>query len=752
MFANNHKISLRQLKRMLVFDLFSVSSIIIPRIAFVSTGRDGGIAIILGTLYAFIYAFIILSFAREVKGDYLSYSKDNVGSLLTFVVGVLYIIKLFACCVFASKLFGDLIKVTLLEDTDNRIIILLLLVLSAYCASKGIETRARVAEILYLIVLIPIFAFLILGLRDIDYTNLMPILSEDTKTIMYGGYEVFLTFSIIEMLLFIVPFIKYRTTDAKKKRKLSSYVGQAIAIVGVLNLLFFIVSLGILGAGQTKRTLWSMVYMLQVIKIPGGFLQRQDAVLLGLWLLSIFTLVSGFLYYIVIISKHILRVPKENYLLVPFVLLIFGVASIPMETDEFYDYFSFYMKFVGMPQSILIPLFVVFIGKLKTLVNKTSAIRNILIIITCASVLTLTGCADKTEIEDRNFVQAIGIDYADEKYNVYYVLPDLKELTGQGVTEPEDLVVSLNGINFSRVEEDYKLRYNKRLDFSHLKAIIIGHGLSMNKEALIELNQYVKNKYELGKNVLFFLASDEAKDIIDLNDVLEGGIGEYLDRLYRINMSNTDKEEVTIGDLVRGMNNENEAVRVPIIREMNQRLESNGLGIFLDFRLVYEVSEEVGDYVELSNGYGKNKRLFINNNKIDEDEYVIHINSLGRKLDYEIREGKPYLILSIDGDASIEKGIVLSNDVPTKDMYYKHKTSTAKGEVTTEIEDFCNFYIRERIIGNLSEILKKEKIDYLNLYRLTSYKKSSIWYKYQERETNFIDDLQYEVNVNFRME
>lgn len=752
MFANNNKISLRQLKRMLVFDLFSVSSIIIPRIAFVSTGRDGGIAIILGTLYALIYAFIILSFAREIKGDYLNYSKENVGSLLTFVIGVLYIIKLFACCVFASKLFGDLIKVTLLEDTDNRIIILLLLVLSAYLASKGFEARARVAEILYLIVLIPIFLFLILGIKDIDVTNLMPILSEDTKTIMYGGYEVFLTFSIIELLLFAIPFIKYRTTDAKKNRKLSSYVGQALAIVCVFNLLFFIVSLGILGPGQTKRTLWSMVYMIQVVKLPGGFLQRQDAVILGLWLLSIFTLVSGFLYYIVIISKHILRVPKENYLLVPFILLIFGAASIPMETDEFYDYFSLYMKFIGMPQSILMPLFIVFIGKLKTIVNKASAARNIFILITCVSALTLVGCADKTQIEDRNFIQAIGIDYADDKYNVYYVLPDLKELTGQGTSEPEDLIVSLNGINFSRVEEEYHLRYNKRLDFSHLKAIIIGHELAKDKEALTELNQYIQNQYELGKNVLVFLSNDDAKEIIDLNGSLEGGIGEYLDRLYRINLSNADKEEVTIGDMVRGMNNENEVVLVPIIKEIDERIETNGLGIFLDFALVYQVDEEVSDYLELANGYGTNKRFFIKSNENDEDEYVIRINNLGRKIDYEWRDGKPYLILSIEASATIDKGIVLSNDVPTKEMFYEHKTSTAKGEVTKKIEDFCNHYIRERILINFKEIFKDNKIDYLNLYRLSSYKKSSIWYKYQERETNFIDDLQYEVNINFKME
>ncbi len=750
MFAENNKISMKQLKRLLVLDLICVSGLIVPRIATVASGRDGAISIILATLYALVYAFIVLSLAKSMKGDYFVYSNENIGSILTFVIGLLYIFKFFACCVFAARLFSEVIKETLLSDTDNRVIILLLFVLSAYAASKGLEVRARIAEIIYFIILVPVVLFLLLGLAKVDITNLTPILTENTSTIMIGGYEVFLTFSVIELLFFSIPYIKYTSKDKKKGRKLSGYIGQALVIVGVLNLLFFVVSLGILGATGTKQTLWSMVNMIQVIKIPGGFIQRQDAFILGLWMLSIFTLMSGFLFYIAIISKHIFRVQKENYLLIPFIILLFAATAIPFNADEFYDYFSFYMKFIGMPQSILIPLFIVFIGKLKILVTKKSVVRSIFILFTFASIASLTACDDMTEIEDRNFIQAMGIDYKNNELEVNYVLPDLKALTGQSTEEPDSLILTFRGENFIRIEEEYQLRYNKRMDFSHIKAIVLGNDLAKNTDLLKEFIVYATDNYELGKNTLIFLADENANSIIKLNRDLESGVGDYLERLYHINLANTDKEEITLGDFIRGMNNENEVVRVPVISKKEKRIETNGLGIFLNYTLAYQVDDVTADYVELASGFAKNNRFFIKKN-IDE-EYVIKVNHLRRQVEFSENNKKPFVTIKIEGQAKIEKGIVLSNDVPTREMFYSNETSTARRSLAKEIEDYCNQEMQKKIIENMEDILKSKGIDYLNLYRLSGLKEPKLWKKYEGKMNDFISELEVTVLVNFGMD
>lgn len=741
MFSENEKISLRQLKRLLVFDLFSISGLIIPRIATAASGRDGLIAIILATLFAFIYAWIILSFTKSINGNFLDFSKKNSGSVITFIIGLLLIIKLFACCVFAIRLFGEVINLTLLEDTDRRIIILLLLLVSAYAASKGFEVRARITEVLYFIVIVPIFLFLVFGLKDIDYSNLMPLFTEKTGNIITGGYEVFLTFSLLELLLFTAPLIHYDKSEIKKRNSLFHYVSGALLIVCVLNLLFFVVTVGILGTEETQQKLWSTVTIIQIIKMPGGFVQRQDAIILGIWMLSIFTLISGFLYYISLITKQIFRIPLQNYLLLPFILFLFGASVVPIKTEQYFYYFEKYMMYIGMPQSILLPVFIIFLSKLKSIKKHKNTLKAVLLITTFASVVSLTGCSDMTEIEDRNFVQSMGIDLSGEELIVYYELPDLKALTGQSSGDSEKLIVKLKGTDFWQIEDQYQLQSNKCLDFSQIKAFVIGKNLAEDSDKLEEFQMYVENRYEIGRNTLIFLSETDANEIISLSGELAGGIGDYLNRSYRINLLNTGKEEVTVGNMIQGKNNKNTIIRIPVIKASEKTLETIGLGIFSQNELVYQVNEEEADYINIANGHGKNNRLLLKKNQDDDPEYVIKINNISRKLDYMWDNEKPYLLIKIQGDATIEKGI----------NNYGQTSKDDKNKLIEKIESECNKQIKSRITKSFEDIMKDDKVDFLNLYRLTSYKNRTMWLKYKDKANLFLSDLEYLIEVDIKM-
>ena len=57
MYLDNEKISRRQMKRLIVFNIFSMSVIILPRIAVRAAARDGLIAIILGLFLPYCIFF-----------------------------------------------------------------------------------------------------------------------------------------------------------------------------------------------------------------------------------------------------------------------------------------------------------------------------------------------------------------------------------------------------------------------------------------------------------------------------------------------------------------------------------------------------------------------------------------------------------------------------------------------------------------------------------------------------------------------
>ncbi len=754
MFSDNEKISLRQIRRLLVLDLFSISSLIIPRIATVAAGRDGIISIVVAALFALVYSWVLLSLSNHINGNLLEFCGQSAGRMITFLIGTLFIVKLFACCVFAARLFGDVIKQTLLEDTDHRIIILMLLMVSAYAASKGFEIRARIAELLFFIVITPILILLVLGLKDINITNLLPIFVEKPGDIVLGGYQIFLTFSMLELLLFTAPLISYSRSGyekaIKKGKGLFAHVIQALCIVIVINFLFFLVTVGILGVEETRLKLWSSVTIMQIIKLPGDFIQRQDALILTFWMLSIFTIISGFLYYMCLISKKIFHVYFQKYHLIPFVIFLFAASAIPLETEQYYDYFEAYMMYIGMPQSILLPLLVVFLSKCKKNRINTSALKSIFVVLILSSSFALTACSDMTEIEDRNFVQTMGIDLHGSELTIYYQLPDLKALTKQSAEDPKKLIIQLKGIDFWEIEDKYHLQSNKQLDFSHLKAIVLGKSFAEDVDKLEEFLAYVENKYELGRNTLIFLSKTEAKDIMSMNGDLNGGVGNFLDRMYRINLLNTGSKEVTVGDMIQGVNNHNTIVQLPYLQANKKTVTTSGLGFFNQCFLAYHVDQEEADYIHLLNGSGKNNRLYFERNKsnkrnktkIDNIEYVIKMDDVYRKMDFYWKNNKPYLNIFIDCKATIEKGI-------TKQAILSKTENT---QLIKEVEVLCEAQMEEKMNKLTEEIMKKEKIDFLNLYRMTSYKNRSMWLYYVDKEEDFIKDLNYTIQVNMNLE
>lgn len=741
MFSDNEKISLRQFKRIIVFDLFSISGLIIPRIAVEFAGRDGFSAIILGTIIALIYAAIIILITKKLNENFMDYSVHNAGRFITFIIGTLYIIKLFACCVFAARLFGEVINETLLVDTDPRIIIILLLLISAYAASKGFEVRARIVEVLYFIVIVPLLIFLILGLRDADISNLMPIFTERPLDIVKGGYAVFLTFSLLELILFTAPFIEVNKTNISKERSIFSYVVQALIIGGIMDLLLFVITVGILGMEGTKEKIWSTFSIIQLIKLPGGVIQRHDALIISLWMFSIFTIISGFIYYISYISKKIFHVSTQNYLIIPIILLVFGASVIPMDVEKNYEYFGKYMMFIGIPQSILLPLFILLIGKLRKISNAKAVARSVLILATLFTTLSLTGCGDMTEIEDRNFVQAMGIDLEGEEIKVYYVMPDLEAITGQSTKDSEKLLIELKGKDFFEIEEKYQLQSSKRLDFRHIKAIVLGKDMAVNSKELDKLLFYIENKYELARNTLVFLGEKDAKEIISLNSSVSGGIGQYLERLYRINLINIGKKEVSIGDLIYGKNSDNLIIKVPILKPHEKSVENIGLAVFNKSKLVHELSEKESDYINIASGYGKNIRIYINDEEEKEPEYVVRIINVSRSAEFFWDNGIPKMTFKVSGSGLVEKGIKdTANNYPAANDKHIH-----------EIQNLCNKQITEKITKLFDNIMKEKNIDIINLYRMTSHKNKNMWLEYEEKTEQFIQDLEYTVEADIKL-
>jgi spore germination protein len=359
MFSSNDRISVRQLRLLLILDLFSTTSLVLPRIATESAGRDAWISVILGTLIAIVYAVVILHLIHRFPRQTLfEYSEKLVGRFVTMIIGFAFIIKLILSAAFGVRFFAELIKETLLRETPVEIIVMSMLLVTTYIARKGFEARARVVEIMIWFVFIPIVLVLIFALPDVELSNVMPVFVNDTKDILWGAYYISLTYSALDLLLIANPY-----TDQPRKTKRP--ILFSVIFVGLFNLAFTLITLGLFGATGTQRQIWPVMNIMQVVNIPGGFIERQDALMISFWIMSLFAVINAYIFFISVITQRLFKLKEQNFLVLPFLPIIFLISLIPDNVVQVYEFTRNIMTYVGLIFLVGIPLLLIFLAHVR---------------------------------------------------------------------------------------------------------------------------------------------------------------------------------------------------------------------------------------------------------------------------------------------------------------------------------------------------------------------------------------------------
>ena len=357
----------------------------------------------------------------------------------------------------------------------------------------------------------------------------------------------------------------------------------------------------------------------------------------------------------------------------------------------------------------------------------TSFVLEILMVI-----LFLTGCKDMVEIEDRDFVLALGITTQNEEFKLMYARPDLGALTGQNAKENESFIRTVSADSFTKAEAKYSLESNKRLDYSHLKVILLDHSLTENRNKMIEFLNCIEKNYEISRNTLVFMTFDGVDKVIERNDVLSGSIGEYLESLNKNNLQRKGQKSRTIGDLINCMNYKDKTAVVPIIEMKENGITINGVGLFSNNIFMEKISSEDYIYYDIANGHGEDSNI-----RTPSGNYF-KLTKINRKCHFSMQKGKPYLLFQINGNTNFIESTTMVDAITLE----KNKNY---------YENELNSSIKDRLIDNFYILMKEKQIDFLNLYRMTSYNNKKIWEIYQGKQKEFINDLEIGVVVDIKI-
>ena len=301
MFSFNDKISLRQIQALIILEIFGFGIISLPRQVYQIASKDGWISVVLGCVFVLFIAFILLKLSKHFKPN--------------IIVAFILAIRLGYIGAFHLNIFGDIIKEFMLPNTPVFIVAAAMLFICAYASSKGLETRARLAEILLPIAFLPLIIIFSLSLRDVDFANLTPILSQPVENILQGSLKTIMAFSGIEVLILVYPYIN-------KPQKLVKSWLAAIVILCLSIIAITVLTIARFGEGIVYYR-FPIIMMMDTTSLQGSILERQGALIITFWIISAFANISSMLFFSSLVLRDALKKGTHSIYIIIMAVLIF---------------------------------------------------------------------------------------------------------------------------------------------------------------------------------------------------------------------------------------------------------------------------------------------------------------------------------------------------------------------------------------------------------------------------------------------
>ncbi len=358
MFASNGKISIRQIKRLMLFNIFGISSLMLPQMLAAESGLDGATAILVfndAVQVSYIYKAgkpnpANYRKAMEQMGtDYYGYLKSAFGRVGSDLCCIFYFFYSVCLSGFAAYSICQIIVKHLLRDESFALVLLVLLVTGAYGVYGGLECRGRVYEILFTLLAVLLFLMLALSISNVEPDRLSPVFYSDGMAFLKSSYLSFGFFSLIFFVLFLKPY-------CVGKEKLSAAMGKILFLLGILLCVIYLILTGVFGSRALADIPAAIITLMSMVEIPGGFLERLDAAMVGLWFFAIYALMDNTIFYAVDIFMNTLKVGRKRYPALLTLFLVYAVAAECQNSIFFLNLLKQLFCYVGIPLVVLIPL------------------------------------------------------------------------------------------------------------------------------------------------------------------------------------------------------------------------------------------------------------------------------------------------------------------------------------------------------------------------------------------------------------
>ncbi|MBO5154460.1 MAG: endospore germination permease [Eubacterium sp.] len=327
----NNKISGRQLGRLIFYDFFALTTLLLPGMLAKEVGMDGFFVLAAGCAAGYgllLLVLVLIRRMRQAEQDYYMYLLEHFGKLLTIAILFIYLLTALFGAAYGLRFLCDITRQYLIRDTPAWLVLAVIALLAVYGLCAGLESRGRMYEILFWFVLLPIFFLFFLAVRNVEPDRWVPVFRAEGISFMKNSYLVFAFFMSS-------AFLPMFTEGVSEHADVPRVLKQGFVFSVCVNLALFLVLTGIFGAPTVATMEEAVLTLTALVKVPGGFLERQDALLCGIWLVSVFAFVENALYYAVWCLKKISRKKESGWLLPGAGVFVYVLALCMYRSERF---------------------------------------------------------------------------------------------------------------------------------------------------------------------------------------------------------------------------------------------------------------------------------------------------------------------------------------------------------------------------------------------------------------------------------
>lgn len=527
MFSENNQISGRQVFRLLTYDFLGMGTLLLPTMLADTVGRDGIFCILAGILSTFLYLKLLRYLLKGMKTSYPDFLKQKCGKICGYVLWGGYFLYFILMASYTAYLFSTLMLNGLVENISFYLVLMLILLLAFYGMAGGIEGRARVYEILFWFLMIPLFLMLFAACREVKPAYWSPVFVADGKEVLSGSYYVLFCYSMVSIVLFLKEYVADR-------RKCVGAAEKAVWFSGGVFAVLYLILIGLFGAEALAQMKFPAVTMMSRVQITGGFLKRTDAFMFSIWFFTLYAMLNSMVFYSGNLAAKVIR-DCGGYLegkkrMLPYLillLLVYGVTVLLYRNQQFLDCVTFLLWKIGTPFVVGVPVLLCLTGERKKHKKKVRVLVLVCFLFGC---LFLQGC-NVAELEDKAFPVLLNIRDQDDFQNVWL---------------------------------NHEYAGNKEVDYNHLKVVLIERSF-LEKEAEVEdMLSMLEQEKEVPWNA-YVMTTESCDRLAQTEGKLDTLLGNYLEELLENTSGIDQKAYPTLGMLYEERANHLETLYIPFV-------------------------------------------------------------------------------------------------------------------------------------------------------------------------------------------